>query len=422
MASLSQATIPAAFRKSAVRFGVGESDFLLMANEGISSHEAFAMRVHSKEALEEYLQDVICPGAAFQDPNRGLVLFNRTPQVPWRDFKRSEDAAAIRKLWLLSKELCKGELEKLATGDDSSRPKVTLTSAVAMEEDAVKRGMTPPVSDSERPSLYTLTRMAKSFVGPGATYEYLSWEVFLSQEEQDRMERSGAMPKSRNELVLSKDKAVLQEKDRGEPPVAVTSDMEVMRKRLELRARAAAMVGLSHYNSYRNLHDRYCSKLLGEVPEGMRPPTIQEVRRFDRTLHQELLRWLSREIGTMDNGLGYYLTHEELGLWRLLDAVIKSLPDQGVDRQPESSKGTKRKTQTEDDEVESESRKEPSPIRRRPQPKKQRMKQCLVCKKRHLPFCKMPPTLRREMKAKAMLKRKEANAKRKAEHKDEHKK
>eukprot|EP00435_Cladocopium_sp_Y103_P022922 s2080_g5.t1 len=135
---------------------------------------------------------------------------------------------------------------------------------------------------------------------------HLLWEVFLSQEEQDRMERSEAMPKSRNELVLSKTRPSCKKRigsDRSEPPVEVTSDMEVMRKRLEFRARASALVGLSHYNSYRTLHDRHCSKLLGEVPEGMRPPTIQEVRRFDRTLHQELLRWLSREIGTMDNGL-----------------------------------------------------------------------------------------------------------------------
>eukprot|EP00435_Cladocopium_sp_Y103_P009771 s2693_g2.t1 len=398
------ASIPAAFRKSAVQFGVAESDFLLMNNMGIYTHEGLALRVHSKEALEEYLQEVICPSAAYADPVRGLITFNRTPPVPWQEFKRSEDVASIRKLWLLSKELCKSELESLASGESSGKSKVTLTAAVTMEQDAVSRGMPAPVSDSERPSLYTLSKMVKSFVGPGAAYEYLSWETFLSQEEQDRMERTGVMPKTKNELVLSKDRAVIQEKDRDDPPVAATSGMEVMRKRLELRARAACMVGLAQYGTYRALHDRFCSKLLGEVPEGMRPPTSQEVRRFDRTLHQEVLRWLSRGVGTMDDGIGYYLTHEEQGIWRLLDAVVGGLPDQGIDKQASSSRPEKKQRR---DHEEEEDDRDASPLKRKPhlnQPK--RKKQCLVCKKRHYPFCKMTKEHRREMKLKGQAKRK----------------
>eukprot|EP00435_Cladocopium_sp_Y103_P051475 s448_g16.t1 len=411
--STERATIPAAFRKSAVQFGVSESDFLLMSNMGIYSHEGFALRVHSKEALEEYLQEVICPSSAFNDPRRGLVTFNRTPAVPWQEFKRSEDAAALRKLWLLSKELCKGELEKLASGGEGGKVKITLTSAVAMEQEAVAKDMPMPVTDAERPSLFTLSKMVKSFVGPGATHEYLSWEVFLSQEEQDHMERSGAMPKAKNELVLSKDRAVLQEKDGKDPPIEPTSDMEVMRKRLELRARSACMVGLAQYSTYRALHDRYCSKILQQVPEGMRGPTIQEVRRFDRTLHQELLRWLSRGVGSMDNGVGYHLAHEELGLWRLLDAVVQTLPDQGIDRQPSSSRPEKRRREEEEDD---HGKRDASPLQRKPhlnRPK--RLKQCLVCKKRHLPFCKMPEGHRRQMKQKAIDKRRDKAEKEKAE-------
>jgi hypothetical protein len=417
MTTLSQANIPAAFRKSAVQFRVSESDFLLMSNMGIYSHEAFALRVHSKDALEEYLRDVVCPSAAYNDPTRGLITFNRTPAIPWQEFKRSEDAAALRKLWLLSKELCKGELEKLASGEDSSKTRITLTSAVAMEQEAVSRGMVAPVSDSERPSLFTLAKMVKSFVGPGATYEFVPWEMFLSQEEQDRLERSGTMPKSKSELVLSRDKAVIKEKDNDSPPVETTSDMEVMRKRLELRARAACMVGLAPYGTYRTLHDRYCSKILGEVPEGMRPPTIQEVRRFDRTLHLELLRWLSRGVGSMDGGLGYYLTNENLGLWRLLDAVVGTLPDQGIDRKSDSNKGTKRRHDDEEDNT--GPAREPSPLKRKPNVGKpnKRLKQCLVCRKRHDPFCPMPECHRRQMKAKA--KQRAATAKAEADRKDQ---
>ena len=90
------------------------------------------------------------------------------------------------------------------------------------------------------------------------------------------------------------------------------------------------MLQIGSYAVYRTLHDRYYSKILGETPEGMRPPTIQEVRCFDRTLHQELLRWLLREVGTLDAGMEYYLGQEELASWRLLDPVVATLPDQGL--------------------------------------------------------------------------------------------
>ena len=140
MANLSQASIPASFLKSAVQFGVAESDFLLLADLGVNTHEAFALRIHSREALEEFLRDVICPGAAYKDPVRGLQTFNRTPPVAWQNFKMSEDSASLRKLWMLSKELCKGELERLAAGEEASKVKVKLASAVAMENSAVTRG------------------------------------------------------------------------------------------------------------------------------------------------------------------------------------------------------------------------------------------------------------------------------------------
>ena len=169
MANLSQASIPAGFLKSVAQFGVAESDFLLLADLGIDTHEAFALRVHSREALEEFLRDVICPGAAYRDPVRGLLTFNRTPAVPWQNFKMSEDSAALRKFLLLAKELCKGELEHLAAGQDASRVKVKLASAVAMENSAVARGMPRPGTDTQRPSLFSLTRLARSHHGPGAS-------------------------------------------------------------------------------------------------------------------------------------------------------------------------------------------------------------------------------------------------------------
>ena len=195
----------------------------------------------------------------------------------------------------------------------------------------------------------------------------------------------------------------ITEKDSDEPLVDHVVDLEMMRKRLEIRARASAMLGIAPYQVYRSLHDRFFGKVLAQVPEGMRGPTVSEVRRFDRTLHQELLRWLSRDMGTLENGLTFYLNDDALNLWRLLDPVIKSLPDQGVEK---AMKGKKRKAE----EVEGrEKGGSPTPLPRRPPAPAIKLKQCLVCKKRHTPLCPLPENFRKQKRAE--IKEKKASAK-----------
>ena len=179
-----------------------------------------------------------------------------------------------------------------------------------------------------------------------------------------------------------------------------------MRRRLEIRARALAMMEVAPYGSYRGLHDRYYGKLLAQVPEGMRQPTVQEVRRFDRALHQELLRWLSRDVGTLEAGLQYYLDGDGASLWRLLDPVIKSLPDQGVEK---TLKGRKRKGEERDDEPGRSGEK--TPLERKHQPGGVKLKQCLVCKKRHAPLCPLPENFRKNKRAETRAKKAEAKAK-----------
>ena len=87
MAALSQAGLPAAFRRAAAQCGLAESDFLLLGSVGIFSFEAFALRVSSKEDLEEFLKETVCPGAAFRGDDGVLVTFARTPGMTWGAFK-----------------------------------------------------------------------------------------------------------------------------------------------------------------------------------------------------------------------------------------------------------------------------------------------------------------------------------------------
>lgn len=364
MANLSQASIASAFLRSAAQFGVAESDYLVLNALGISTYESFALRVTSREDLEEFLRDTVTPRAAYRDQINGLVTFTRYPPVAWPVFKMTDDAAALRKLWLLAKEVCKAELERLAAGDGSSKVKVGLSGAVAMEQAAVGRGMPAPSSDADRPSLFCLTTLARSMMGPGATFEYVAWEVFINQEAERRMVRSGTLPKSKSELVLSKDaKISVEDKGTDVVPGDKANDMEKMRGYLDVRAKAAEMLSVASYTTYRSLTEKYCSKILATVPEGMRAPTIQEVRRFDRTLHEEILRWLSREVGSLDNALEYYLRDENNALWRLLDPVLQSLPDQGIEKGKASShKADEKEAENKGSRSRSRSRRRRSPL------------------------------------------------------------
>ena len=247
MASLSQASNPTAFTRSAVEFNVAESDFLILESRGILTYEGFSLRVPSKEDLEEFLKSTIVPSSAFRDSDGVLSVFPRVPGESWNDYKISEDAAALRKLWLVGREISRSELERLATGDESAKGKIHIQSAIAMEHEAIKRGMPSPGSDVERPSLYCLTRAAKALVGPGATYEYVAWECFISMEEESVLVRANRMPKYNKELVPVLSGSKVEFKDKKEETEGgigeKATDLETVRRYLDVRARAFEMLG-----------------------------------------------------------------------------------------------------------------------------------------------------------------------------------
>ena len=198
-----QATLPSAFTKAAIRFNVSESDFLVLGTQGIANFEALAYRVPKQEDLEDILRRTLLPNAAYKGDDGVVQVFDRDPGIPWSEYKVSEDSGALRKLWAMAKEVCKAEIESLTTGDsEAPRAKVGVANSLAMETSAVDNGMPSPASDAERPSLYTLGKVTKSLVPPGATYEHLSWEHFLSMEEEGVLTRQNKMPKSRPEVVV----------------------------------------------------------------------------------------------------------------------------------------------------------------------------------------------------------------------------
>eukprot|EP00435_Cladocopium_sp_Y103_P011387 s2629_g3.t1 len=406
----SQGDLPATLLRAAVRFDVAESDFLLLQHLGFHSLNSLAFKLPKSEDLERFLEDHILGSSAYQQPDGVVVTFRRQPPEQWTTWKLSDDAAALRRLWAFARETAKAEIERMSSGDET-RQKITLIEATAMESAALARGCPEAGSDRERPSLYTLNLLRKSLQNPGATYEVLSWEAFISREEEDKLVREGKLPKhSHTELVLGKDSKVVA-RDRADESTAglpKVDQMEVLRARLDLRARAIEMIDVARYSTLRSLSDRYYSKLNTSLAEGMRAPTLNELRRFDRELQVTVFRHLSRGQGSLEDAIRYYVENDGDTLWRLLDPVIRLLPDQGV----EASSGSRKESGAEKRKAEDSVQHPEVP----PDPKKP-LVTCLMCKKKHLPLCKLPEDFRlkqRDRKKAKQARKREAKAKAKA--------
>jgi len=111
-----QATLSSAFVRAAIKFNAAESDYLVLESNGIHTFEALAYRVPKADDLEDLLKASIMPFSGYKHLDGKVEIFNREPPTTWPEFKVSEDAGALRKLWSLAKEVCKAELEQLASG------------------------------------------------------------------------------------------------------------------------------------------------------------------------------------------------------------------------------------------------------------------------------------------------------------------
>ena len=397
---MSQAKSQTAFGQAAVSFEVHEGDYLLLLSEKIATFEAVGFRFPKESDFEEYLRRVVRLKTAYRDARGEVVVHDRPSPESWDDYKCSEDCGCLRKLWGLSAQIAKKELEALASGhtgaDDEVKLKVNQTVSQELEEKAIKGGMQPPLSDQERPSLYTLSKVKHNFA-PGGPHVHLPWETFIDADFEGRLVRAGKMPKDIREVVVSGSIVTVKHDDKAIETGADLSDLQSLREVLDIRARAFHMLGVMTYQVSRGLTDKYFSRLREVPPEGMRRPTVNEARKTDRLIFQEVLKWTSKGKGSVEDGVNYYLNNMDHSLWKGLMPQVHNLPDQGIDRPTgrekvkDASAASGSKKDDKDDKARDRSRDRAPP---------DRLKVCIVCKKRHEPLCAIPEGFRREQRQK----------------------
>ena len=393
---MSQAKSEIAFTRAATSFDVHESDFLVLLKDRISNFESLAFRFPKEGDFEEYLRKSLRLKGAFRDDDDEIVTYDKRTPETWEDFRASEDCGCLRKLWGLAAQVAKKELEAMATGhEDQASAKVTMVLSQELEDKAVKAGLPRPLSDRERPALHTLTKVRSNFA-QGGQYLHLAWEVYIDQEVEGRLRRAGKLPRDKAEVVFRDSKIVVKDREPDPLSTADIRDLASLREALDIRARAFMMLGICEYGICNQLTERYISLLRQTPVEGMRSPTINEVRRTDRLIFEEVLKWVSKGYGAISDGIKNYLDKPADSLWRLCEPQLESLPDQGLERHQDRAGGQKRRAEVEDSSA-SRPRKEQKdtlPGDDRP------LRMCLVCKTRHEPLCPLPPGWRKEQRDK----------------------
>ena len=87
------------------------------------------------------------------------------------------------------------------------------------------------------------------------------------------------------------------------------------------------MLELTSYDLMQKLHERYHALIRQTAPEGMRPPTINEVRRFDREFMKQALKFKAEGQGDLSHCLEYDLDSPSsglfLGFWMLSQRISR---------------------------------------------------------------------------------------------------
>ena len=329
--------IRSAFLTWAKRFEVTEHDLLTLEKLGVVSCESFYWKVPNPELLEKFLEQRIWPSVTTRITNGDLESSVRE-DMPLEDWLLHDDAGAVRRLWEASKDIAKIDL-KVLIEDRSTKDqprKITLQVYKEMCAQATERGM-PTMPERHRPGLLTLSRVVSN-IRQGGDFEWLSWELFVSYEDEKLAMRTGYDPKKLGmKLVQDVDTGILV----GEKPVpdirhvSVTNEKDLTTM-MEIRAFSTDITNTCEKKVYDKLRERYLHSISKVPVLGFRQPTLGEVRVCDRLLHETIYEYVSAGTGMFQDGVEYYTGagFYEAPCFEMLKHVPSSLPDRSIEKQP----------------------------------------------------------------------------------------
>ena len=151
--------------------------------------------------------------------------------------------------------------------------------------------MEVPVSDAERPSLWTLQKVAYNHA-LGGKLVHLEWEIYVNMEIEERLGRLGKALKKRPAVFLVGGKILeVQEQEVELEGVVKITGLVMRREVLSLRARTMVMLEFLPCSFSARLQAKYLFMARQTVSDRMRALTLNGIRRFDREMFKQALRW-----------------------------------------------------------------------------------------------------------------------------------
>ena len=305
------------------------------------------------------------------------------------------------------------------------RTRSTMATAQELEDEAVRAGgIPPPGSDRDRPSLHTLGRLQANF-GPNGAYMHLSWEVYVDLDYEGRLRRQGRLPRDKTEIFVKDENLKMSTRQNVDFGYTGVKDLTVLREIMEIRGRAMHMLKILDYETHARLVNRFMALLRSTPAYGFRRPTVNELRKTDRNLFEDILSWVAKGYGTIQAGITHHLDDKDSWVWKLMVQQPEStLLDQGLERALEDKSRKRKRHQTSESEDRGGEKEKKAgkgdPGRDNPPAPRFR----LVCGKKHeLPRCELTPGVRKELRAKAKINKEKAKqAKMKAKDNEKKKK
>ena len=215
---------------------------------------------------------------------------------------------------------------------------VKLSKAVCAEmlSAAISGGMPTP-SEDHNPGVITIGR-ALNNVRPNGPCAFIAWECYLSMKDELAALSTGTKMKDMGLRLVARDAGitVLAEGTPDIRRINAPNDVLAIQDVLTLRSFAHAVAGIVPYAVYQRFTTKYIEKLRQTPPGGYRPPTVAELLKCDRDVHEYLMRFVAQSHSLAD-GLDWLSTQWETWFgFRILDCVPAAQPDRGLEPAPKA--------------------------------------------------------------------------------------
>jgi hypothetical protein len=330
---------------------VDEADFLLLLWNEMNTYASFYFKTPSLDALETFLREEIYPFMAkYGDPGTDAeheIEWHMRWRIPdprtEYEWLQSNAAAALRQLWAVSKQQATKDTAQLSEEivEGQIPKKLDMATTKQLRAQAEKKGMDMS-SPHSQPGPQCLAKVRQNFA-TGNIPRYQKWEVFTSADDESRAERMGIKPRDAGYKMISDDGIFRPIETGSELIRSPATDALAMQEVLLIRAHACAMLGVVDVADYRDLTCRYMQSLRQRCPFRMRNTTINEVKWFDRQLHEDIYNeMLKDDQASLSDGLKWYLNNP-WKMWNMLEPQLDTLPDQGIEKSDIALTGAKRK-------------------------------------------------------------------------------